>query len=106
MAHPDRIATALLPDALEQRRRRDDLDIGAAELRGVTALDLAAELLGHGLLAIADAQDRQAVREDLLRGARRVRRRAPRPGRRRRSTPFGFIRWNASEADWNGAISQ
>ena len=39
-----------------------DLDLGAAELGVVPALDLAAELRRHGLLAVADAEDRHVRR--------------------------------------------
>ena len=45
VAHPHRIAAALVPDAVEEGRGREDFDLGAAEFRGVAALDLAAELL-------------------------------------------------------------
>ena len=37
-----------------------DGDLGAAELAGVAALDLAAQLFAHGHLAVADAQHRHA----------------------------------------------
>ena len=47
-----------------------DLDEGAAELAVVAALDLAAELDAHRLLAIADAEHRHAGLEDDLRRAR------------------------------------
>ena len=83
MAHPDRIALADLPDAVGERRRYRQLDLGAAELAVMAGLDLAAELMRHGLLAVADAEHRQAGLVDRHRGKRRVRRRAPRPGRRR-----------------------
>ena len=64
MAHPDLIALARRPDAFEQRARRRDRKEGAAELAVVAALDLAAELLGHRLLAVADAEHRHARREN------------------------------------------
>ena len=64
VAHPDRIALALLPHALEQRRVLGHQDLGAAELAVMTALDLAAELLRHRLLAVADAEHRHAGLED------------------------------------------
>ena len=60
MAHPDRILAADFPQAVEQRAGLFDLDVGAAELRRVTALDFAAELHGHRLLAVADGEDRHA----------------------------------------------
>ena len=64
VAHPDLLAVARLPDAVEQRRLGLDLDLGAAELAVVAGLDLAAELLRHGLLAVADAQHRHVGGED------------------------------------------
>ena len=83
VAHPDRIFLALLPHAFEQRAVVGDLDLGAAEFAVMAALDLAAELLRHGLLAVADAEHRHAGVVDRLaaRAARPCR--APRPGRRR-----------------------
>src|SRR5208282_3300931 len=56
MAHPHRVALADLPNAVIQRRRLCHLDLGAAELAVMAALDLAAELLRHGLLAVTDAE--------------------------------------------------
>src|SRR6185503_15901504 len=49
-----------------------DLDLGAAELAVVAALDLAAELLRHRLLAVADAEHRHAGLVDRLWRERRV----------------------------------
>ncbi len=72
MAHPDVVASALLPDAVEQRAVVGDLDGGAAELAVMPALDGAAELLGHGLLAVADAEHRHAGIEDRHRRGRRI----------------------------------
>ncbi len=72
VAHPDRIALALLPHALEQRRVLGDQHLGAAELAMMPALDLAAELVRHRLLAVADAEDRHAGVEQFLGGERRV----------------------------------
>ena len=60
-----------MPQTLEQRARRDDLDLGAAELAMMAALDLAAELRRHRHLAVADAEHRDAGIEDRLRRARR-----------------------------------
>ena len=60
------------PQPVEQPAVVGDLDHGAAELLMLGALDLAAELGAEGLLAIADAEDRQVQLEDLLRGARRL----------------------------------
>ena len=57
---------------LEQVARRLDLDIGAAEFAVMAALDLAAELGGHGHLAVADAEHGNAGIEDQLRRAGRA----------------------------------
>ena len=84
VAHPDGIALADFPEAVEERACRLDLDIGAAELGGVAALDRAAELCGHRLLAVADAEDRHAGLEHRLRRARAAFGLSPRPGRPRR----------------------
>jgi hypothetical protein len=73
MAHPDLVALALLPESVEQHRIPDDLDEGAAELAIVGGRDPAAQLLGHRLLAVADAEDRHAGLEEMLRRARAVR---------------------------------
>ena len=62
----------MLPDAVEQGARLDDLDIGAAEFRVMAALHRAAKLRGDGLLAIADGEDRQAGVENFLRRAGRT----------------------------------
>src|SRR5690606_14669091 len=56
--------------AFEQRALVLDLEEGAAELTVVAALDPAAELGAHGLLAIADAEHGDAGLEDFLRRAR------------------------------------
>gem|GEM_PF-3412553 len=66
VAHPDGIASADVPEALEQRARRLHLEIGTAELRRMAALDDAAELGAERLLAIADAEDRDSGVEDRL----------------------------------------
>ena len=65
MAHPHRIAPARPPHAIEQGGGREDLDVSPAEFRRMAALDLAAELLAEGLLAVADGEDRNAALEDL-----------------------------------------
>ena len=46
--------------------------LGVAELAHLAGLDLAAQLRGHGLHAVADAQDRHAELEHDLRRARRL----------------------------------
>ena len=53
--------------AVEQRILRDQLDLRVAELARVGGLGGAAQLRGQGLHAVADAQDRQAGVEHLLR---------------------------------------
>jgi hypothetical protein len=58
VAHPHLFA--LGPHAFEQRAVFCYVDIGAAEFPVIRAFDLAAGLRHHGLLAVADAQDRQA----------------------------------------------
>ena len=72
VAHPDRIALALLPHALEQRGVLGDQHLGAAELAMMPRLDLAAELVRHRLLAVADAEHRHAGVEQFLGGERRA----------------------------------
>ena len=72
MAHPDRMLFADAPGGVEQLARRFHLDIGAAEFAVMAALDLAAELGGHGHLAVADAEHGNAGIEDRLRRARRT----------------------------------
>ena len=72
VAHPDLLAVAGLPDALEQAGRGLALDLGAAELAVMSALDRAAQLLGHGLLAVADAQHRHVGLEDRGMGGGRL----------------------------------
>ena len=67
VAHPHRIFLADLPDAVEQRRRVGDFDFGAAEFAMVSGLDLAAELLRHRLLAVANAENGHARVIDRLR---------------------------------------
>ena len=67
MAHPDLLAAALLPDAVEQRAILDHLDEGAAVLAIIRWLDLAAELGAEGLMAVADAEQRHAHLEGDLR---------------------------------------
>ena len=73
MAHPDLMAPADRPDPVEERARRHDLEVGAAEFAVVAGLDLAPELLGQKLLAVADGEDRNSRLEDRLRRARRAR---------------------------------
>ena len=58
VTHPHRLASALDPDAVEQRTLVDDLDHRPAELAGRARLDPAAQLLNHRLLPVADAEHR------------------------------------------------
>ena len=60
------------PDAFEDRAVGDDLDLGAAEFAVMAALDLAAELRRHRLLAVADAEHRHAGLIDRLGRQRRI----------------------------------
>uniref|UniRef100_A0A0N4ZGT3 NAD-specific glutamate dehydrogenase n=1 Tax=Parastrongyloides trichosuri TaxID=131310 RepID=A0A0N4ZGT3_PARTI len=64
VAHPHRLAVIDGADAGEQGAFAGDDDLGAAELGVVAALDLTAQLFAHGLLTVANAQDRRAVVED------------------------------------------
>ena len=59
-------------DAVEQAALADYVNAGIAELAQVGTFDLAAHLLGHGLHAVADAQQRNVQVEDRLRCARAV----------------------------------
>jgi hypothetical protein len=59
-------------DAFEQRGVAACVYLGVAELAHVARLHLAAELRGHGLHAVADAEDRNAHLEDGLGCARRL----------------------------------
>src|SRR4051812_11607337 len=70
VAHPDRILAAHLPNPVEQRGLAHDFDFGAAEFAVMAALHLSAELGGHRLLSVADAEHRYAGLENRLRGAR------------------------------------
>ena len=72
VAHPDGL---LALDAGEQRVVRGDADVGRAVLAMVERDDVATELVGHQLGAVADAEDRDAARPDgriRARGARVV----------------------------------
>ncbi len=71
----------------------------------VPALDRAAELRRHRLLAVADAEHRHAGVEDRLRRARRYVFVSD-AGPPERMTPRGFISAKASAALLKGTISQ
>jgi hypothetical protein len=73
VAHPHGLAAALPPGAVEERAVADQVDHGAAELTVVRALDLAAELMAHRLLAVADAKHGHTQFEHDLRRAWRMR---------------------------------
>ena len=83
VAHPYRIALADLPDAVGQRGGFGHLDLGAAEFAMMAGFDLAAELVRHGLLAVADAEHRHAGLIDRHRRQRRILVENAEPGRRR-----------------------
>ena len=72
MGHPDFGLLASGGDAFHQRGGARHLDEGTAELAVMPALGLAAQLVDHDHLAIADAQNRAAMIEDGLVGARRA----------------------------------
>ncbi len=85
--------------------RVGDLDLGAAEFAVMPGLDLAAELLRHGLLAVADAEHRHAGLVDRLRRERRV----LLEHRSRAAGEDDAFRLHLAErafAFWNGTISQ
>ncbi len=105
VAHPDGIAAADLPDAVEERGGLADLDVGPAELRRMAALDLAAELHGRGLLAVADRHDGEPRLEH---GLRRTRAAGFRDGGRAagEDDALGWSLRKASSAFWKGWISQ
>ena len=69
VAHPDLVGLALVPEAVEEDALAGNLDIGAAELAIVRRRDAAAELVRHGLLAVADGEDGHAGVEEMLRRA-------------------------------------
>ncbi|MCY1440703.1 hypothetical protein D9M71_569880 [compost metagenome] len=77
VAHPHveaehAVVVHVVLDAVEQTGLADHVDAGVAELAQVGTLHLAAELLGHGLHAVADAEQRHAQVEYRLRRARAV----------------------------------
>ena len=91
VAHPHLVPLADLPQAVEQRAILGDGDEGSPEfalpLALVAGFDPAAELVAHHLLAVADAEDRQARLEQHLRRARAPFLRHP-GGRSRQDDPF------------------
>jgi hypothetical protein len=79
VAHPDveRALRRMVGESGEQCIVRDDGDFRVAELALIGRFGIAAELLGHRLQAVADAEQRQAAVEYLLgrRGRAGLRRR-------------------------------
>ena len=73
VTHPNLVALAHIPYAVEQRIGGLDLDEGLAEFAVVRAFDLATQLGAHGLLAVADAEDgKPALEHPLGRAGRRL----------------------------------
>ncbi len=77
VAHPhveaeQAVGVDVVFDAVQQAALADDVDAGIAELAQVGTLDLASQLLGHGLHAVADTEHRHAKIEHRLRAARAV----------------------------------
>ena len=72
MAHPDLVLLAGLPETVEQHGFAGNLDERAPELALVRRRDPAAELVRHGLLAVADGEYGEARVEEMLRRARTV----------------------------------
>ena len=73
VAHPDLFAPVGEPAVEDGKPRIGGRDKGAAEFgSAVAAFDLAAEAMHHHLLAIADAEDRDAHVEDARRRHRRA----------------------------------
>jgi hypothetical protein len=60
VAHPDRILLADFPEAFEQWRGFENLDVGAAEFAVMAAFDAAADLGAQRLLAVADGENGNA----------------------------------------------
>jgi hypothetical protein len=89
VAHPDRLLSL---DPGEQAIRLGDRHRRRAVLALRRGHDLAAELVGHELEAIADAEDRDPSRPERGIGTRRIRvvhgRRAARQDHRRHTAPF------------------
>jgi hypothetical protein len=70
VTHPHRIFLTDTPHILEQGAVLGDLYFGTPELAMMTAFDLAAELQGHRLLAVADAENGHAGLVERGRGER------------------------------------
>ncbi len=72
LQHAVAFRRAEILDAFEQARMVARAHLGIAEFAHVTQLDFAAQLLGHRLHAIANAEHRHAQFEHRLRCARRI----------------------------------
>ena len=72
VAHPHQLVGAGIPDAIEDGAGGGDLEDGGAVFPMIAALDPAAELGAHGLLAVADAEHRHAQGKHRFRRARGV----------------------------------
>ena len=59
-------------EVVEQRGLVSRIDVGGSELALAAALDTAAELVGHGLHAVTDAEHRHPAVESPVRGGRRA----------------------------------
>jgi hypothetical protein len=81
VAHPHLVLVADVPQAVEQARRGDDIDERAAKFLLVGRDDLAAQLLGRGLLAVADGEDQKPASKCW--GARGLSPPSPTTGRRK-----------------------
>ncbi len=105
VAHPHRLAAALVPHALEAARSSPESRPRRGRTRRMAALDRAAQLLAQRLLAVADAQHRNAARENRLRRARAARLRHG-AGPPERITALGFRRSKRFGGPRKGWISQ
>jgi hypothetical protein len=77
VAHPyveaeQAVGVDVVFDAVEQAALADHVNAGITELTQLGTFNLAAQLLGHGLHAVADTEDRYAQVEHRLRAARAV----------------------------------
>ncbi|MNX29261.1 hypothetical protein D3C86_593940 [compost metagenome] len=77
VAHPyveaeQAVSVDVVFDAVEQTALADHVNAGVTELTQFGTFNLATQLLGHGLHAVADTEDRHAQVENGLRAARAV----------------------------------
>ena len=106
VAHPHRQAGPRIAKPVEQRRRLLERNFRSAELALIRARDLSAKLRHHGLLAIADAEHRNARAEYRSSGARGVPISVTLAGPPDRMIALGRIRAMAASASVNGTISE